>query len=382
LATGGVFFYTTPGGLNVDVDNSGDLDFGSTTRQMLNLWGTSYGIGVQNNDEYFRSGDDFFWYVGGSHNNTNGNAGGGTQTMELDSSGNLSVIGSVTASGAVIANGSESSSFQGLVSSESDLSSAISANGLGSGDAVDGFAAIADGVYGQSAGSGAGVEGANTSGSGPAGQFDGNVNITGLLSFGNALGGEIVQMLNLYGAAYGIGIQNNAEYFRTAGQFYWYEGGAPNSTNGSAGGGTTLMSLTASGLTVNGAFVNASDRNLKEHFQAVDAQRVLTAVAALPITRWNYKADTTSQHIGPMAQDFYAAFGVGPDDKHITTIDEGGVALAAIQGLNQKLEAEAKARDAEIAALRQSVADLKQLVQSLAEKNEKKPGNPLTAAEQ
>ena len=40
-----------------------------------------------------------------------------------------------------------------------------------------------------------------------------------------------------------------------------------------------------------------------------------------------------------MAQDFHAAFGLnGADDKHISTVDESGVALAAIQGLNQKLE--------------------------------------------
>jgi hypothetical protein len=69
-----------------------------------------------------------------------------------------------------------------------------------------------------------------------------------------------------------------------------------------------------------------------------------------------------------MAQDFHAAFNVGTDDKHIAVVDEGGVALAAIQGLNQKLEEEAKAKDAEIAALKQSVAELKQLVQSLAER--------------
>ena len=47
-----------------------------------------------------------------------------------------------------------------------------------------------------------------------------------------------------------------------------------------------------------------------------------------------------------MAQDFYAAFGIGADDKHISAVDEGGVALAAIQGLNQKLnEKDAETRE-------------------------------------
>jgi hypothetical protein len=65
-----------------------------------------------------------------------------------------------------------------------------------------------------------------------------------------------------------------------------------------------------------------------------------------------------------MAQDFYAAFNVGMDDKHISLVDEEGVALAAIQGLNRKLNE----KDAEIQDLKQSIAELKQMVQTLAEK--------------
>jgi hypothetical protein len=48
-----------------------------------------------------------------------------------------------------------------------------------------------------------------------------------------------------------------------------------------------------------------------------------------------------------VAQDFHAAFGLGADDKRIATLDSSGVALAAIQGLNQKLEADAQAKEAE-----------------------------------
>ncbi len=60
-------------------------------------------------------------------------------------------------------------------------------------------------------------------------------------------------------------------------------------------------------------------------------------------------------HIGPMAQDFYAAFGLGDSDKHIAQGDAQGVALAAVQGLNQKLDVEVRKRDAEIVSLRASV---------------------------
>jgi hypothetical protein len=118
------------------------------------------------------------------------------------------------------------------------------------------------------------------------------------------------------------------------------------------------------------AFTMTSDRNKKEHFTALDRQKVLAKIVALPVTVWNFKSDAPDvKHIGPVAQDFEAAFGLnGADDTHISVVDEGGVALAGIQGLNQKLEAETKAKDAEIEALKQSVAELKKIVQTLAEK--------------
>jgi len=72
------------------------------------------------------------------------------------------------------------------------------------------------------------------------------------------------------------------------------------------------------------------------HFSDVRSREVLDKVAALTITRWNFKDDAGTPHIGPMAQDFYAAFGVGTDDKHIATVDTDGVAPAAIQGVESK----------------------------------------------
>jgi len=89
-----------------------------------------------------------------------------------------------------------------------------------------------------------------------------------------------------------------------------------------------------------GTWSMMSDRNAKNQFAPVNAETVLASVAALPMTTWSYKAEHGVRHIGPMAQDFYAAFKVGADDRHITEVDEGGVALAAVQGLNQKLESD------------------------------------------
>jgi hypothetical protein len=129
--------------------------------------------------------------------------------------------------------------------------------------------------------------------------------------------------------------------------------------------GTQTATYLAGTVYANGVALT-SDRNAKENFKPVDNQAVLAKVAALPLTQWNYRTDKSAvQHIGPMAQDFQAAFGLdGADDKHISVVDEGGVALAAIQGLNEKLNE----KDAEIQTLKQSVDDLKKMVQSLAEK--------------
>ena len=91
----------------------------------------------------------------------------------------------------------------------------------------------------------------------------------------------------------------------------------------------------------------------------INTDQVLAKVVALPLSTWNYKSqDAAIRHIGPMAQDFKAAFSVGETDTGISTVDADGVALAAIQGLNQKL-AETRAENAE---LRARLEKLEQLI--------------------
>jgi hypothetical protein len=128
------------------------------------------------------------------------------------------------------------------------------------------------------------------------------------------------------------------------------------------GNGAPSTYLQVVNATCNGSsWVNASDRNLKQNFAPVDAAAVLAKVVALPVQSWDYKAQPDEKHIGPVAQDFHAAFGLnGVDDKHIATVDEGGVALAAIQGLNEKLETEN-------AELKQRLAKLESLVDQMAQ---------------
>jgi hypothetical protein len=71
----------------------------------------------------------------------------------------------------------------------------------------------------------------------------------------------------------------------------------------------------------------------------VDSTSELRKVASLPISEWTYKSSKDgSRHIGPTAQVFRATFGLGENDKTISTIDPSGVALAAIQGLVKEMK--------------------------------------------
>jgi hypothetical protein len=197
--------------------------------------------------------------------------------------------------------------------------------------------------------------------------FDNNVRITslGLISLPTPDGGNISLAANGFGS-HNISIDGSIT--------------VNSLTMPTPDGGDTSITANNNGvyipggvLTVNGpvdasAFNTTSDRNLKEKFAPVNSLEILHRVAGLPISNWNFKTDEATRHIGPMAQDFYAAFNVGMDDKHIATVDEDGVALAAIQGLNEKLTADDAQKDAQIKALEQRLSDLEQLVKASVQK--------------
>ena len=88
-------------------------------------------------------------------------------------------------------------------------------------------------------------------------------------------------------------------------------------------------------------------------FDAVDGREILEKVARLSVEYWAYKTEPTVRHIGPMAQDFAAAFRVGDSDRYIDMVDANGVVMAAIQGLYQLV----KQQDARIRALEARLAD-------------------------
>ncbi len=178
---------------------------------------------------------------------------------------------------------------------------------------------------------------------------------------GATIGGGLFNTASGYAATVGGGASNTAsgDYSFAAGQhantnnktgaFVWGDNSSISDVNAPvnnsfivrASGGITMY--TNSGLSAGvqiapggGSWGSVSDRSLKANFAPTNGQEILAHLNNLPIQTWNYRTqDASIRHIGPMAQDFYAAFQVGEDDKHITTIDADGVALAAIQGLYQ-----------------------------------------------
>jgi hypothetical protein len=127
--------------------------------------------------------------------------------------------------------------------------------------------------------------------------------------------------------------------------------------------GLTLSAWNGARLTDGGIWSNASDRNRKTDFHGINPREVLEKVVHLPVSQWRYtNEDAGVKHLGPVAQDFQSAFGLGTDDKSIGTVDADGVALAAIQGLNQKLQEELKRRDAENAELKERLSRLERLL--------------------
>lgn len=104
-------------------------------------------------------------------------------------------------------------------------------------------------------------------------------------------------------------------------------------------------------LTTAGVWQNTSDVNRKHRFEQISNEEILEKLRKLPVTRWGYKAE---------AQDFYAAFGLGSDNRGIGTVDADGVALAGIKALEERtrnLVNELESLKADNAALRQQMHD-------------------------
>ncbi|MBN1397178.1 MAG: tail fiber domain-containing protein [Bacteroidetes bacterium] len=116
---------------------------------------------------------------------------------------------------------------------------------------------------------------------------------------------------------------------------------------------------------------NYCDRNKKENFTEIDGEQLLQKIHNMPITEWNYKGNTGVKYVGPMAQDFYAAFHLGGDDSlGISSIAIDGINMAGVQALENRtstMKAEIELLKTENERLKSQLSDVNNLKEQIEE---------------
>lgn len=117
-------------------------------------------------------------------------------------------------------------------------------------------------------------------------------------------------------------------------------------------------------LFVGGTITQLSSKYSKENLIAVAGSTVLDRLRKLNLWTWNYRTSTSAdRHLGPVAEDFYASFGLGVSDRSVAPADMAGVALAA----SQALTAEIDQRDQQISTLEARIAKLEAALEKLSD---------------
>lgn len=141
--------------------------------------------------------------------------------------------------------------------------------------------------------------------------------------------------------------------------------------------GTTGCNLPAG----SGVFNCTSSRSTKENFILTNGEDILARLRKVPVSTWNYINEGQQvRHIGPMAEDFHQAFGLGTNNISIGVQDLAGVSLAAVKALElrtaqlqektgevDKLRAELNELRSANASMEQRLAALEQLLKANAD---------------
>ena len=262
---------------------------------------------------------------------------------------------STTASGnnsTAIGNGSMATSNNATALGDGAKASGADATALGNGTTASGYSSTALGYSTTASGDYSTALGYFTTASGQASTALGTStkasgdNSTAMGSYAQATNSGSLVWADSSNNALTSSTNNNSLTFRAAGGYRLFSNSGMSAGVSLAPGGT--------------AWATISDQNAKKNFAAVNGQAVLAKLATVPVQQWNYKwdADSDVPNIGPMAQAFKQAFYPGRDDKTITTLEFDGVELAAIQGLNEKLERENAALKARLEKLERAISTL------------------------
>ncbi|MFL5383998.1 MAG: tail fiber domain-containing protein [Longimicrobiaceae bacterium] len=290
------------------------------------------------------------------------------------------------------ASGSNSFAANSSTTASGDQSVALGNSGTASGSQSFAFNGTASATGAVAVGSGAQATGDDALAMGPSSIAGGLAAITLGPSIANGNFGVAIGLQNSASGQFSVAIGKNARTANRQGSVVIGDGCAgfssdsvyPTANNQFVVRGCggvkifTNQGLTAGVQLASGgsSWSVVSDRNRKENFLAVDGEDLLLRLRAVPVSTWNYLSqDRSIRHMGPMAQDFAAAFGLGESELLINSLDLDGVNLAGVQALerrtarqqaeidalrteNASLRAESQAHARELAELRAALARL------------------------
>jgi hypothetical protein len=262
---------------------------------------------------------------------------------------------------------------------------ALGNNGTASGDRSFAFNGTASGVGAVAIGSGAQATNDDALALGPSSIAGGLAAVTIGPSIANGNFGVAIGLQNSASGQFSVAIGKNARTANRQGSVVLGDGCAgfssdsvyPTANNQVVMRGCGGVKIyTNQGLTSGVELASGgsswsvvSDRNRKENFLAVDGEEILARVRGIPLSTWNYRSqDRSIRHLGPMAQDFAAAFGLGESNLLINSLDLDGVNLAGVQALTARtdqLRTQVRELTDENAALRGRVSELEARLQRI-----------------
>ena len=265
--------------------------------------------------------------------------------------------GSIALGENVRASGNNSFAANLATTASGDESVALGNNGTASADRAFAFNGTASAVGAVAIGSGAQATNDDALAMGPSSIAGGLASITIGPSIANGSFGVAIGLQNSASGNFSVAIGKNARTANRQGSLVLGDGCAgfssdsvyPTANNQFVARGCggirffTTQNL-SSGVEVaagGGSWSSISDRNRKENFLDITGEDVLVKLRGVPVTTWNYKTqDASIRHMGPVAQDFAAAFGLGENTLLINTIDIDGVNMAGVKALDLRTVAQ------------------------------------------
>jgi hypothetical protein len=270
--------------------------------------------------------------------------------------------GSVGLGENVRASGDHSFAANLATTATGDASVALGNSSTASADRAFAFNGTASGVGAVAIGSGAQATNDDAVAMGPSSIAGGLASIVLGPSIANGNFGVAIGLQNSASGQFSVAVGKNARTANRQGSIVFGDGCASFSSDSVyptannqfvARGCGGIKMFTNQGLT-SGVEVAAggsgwsavSDRNMKENFSMVNGEDLLKKLRTVPVSTWNYKTQSREiRHMGPMAQDLYAAFNVGESDKRINSIDIDGVNLAGVRALDMRTTKQQKEID-------------------------------------